>query len=604
MRLALRDYQTEALERIAAAETRGVRRQLLVAATGLGKTVVFCALAERRGGRTLILAHRDELIEQAAAKVVEVWPEARPGIVKAGRNEVDAHVVVASVQTLARAKRLDQLVDACRLFGTFDLVVVDEAHHAAAPTYRAIIDGLRAGDPGADVCPTCGNTGTVERLATPDEVDDGCELGIAYDACPADGWHVRYPAPAGPLLLGVTATPQRGDGKGLDDVFDEIVASYPLLWGIRAGYLADVRGIRVRVEGLDLASVKVNRGDYDQGEAGRRMEDADAPDMIVRAWAEHAPHRQTVVFTPTVEVARRVAEAFGAWGVSAGFVHGGTPMDERRATLAAFARGDLRVVANCAVLTEGYDEPTISCIVVARPTKSHGLYTQMVGRGTRRHPDKTDLLVLDVVGATDDLSLVTVPSLFGLGEKHHAGMGDGSMLLTSAVAAWEQEQITLGRLRAEEVELFKHVRGGGIAWVPLHHRDGLRRFVRPMPKVGDVEQPTVVLAQRVPGENVWTAGIQMPDQTKRVLIANVTLETAQGVGEDYVRKTVGDRQVLVATDARWRARRPTAKAVAAAGKWHLPNVGQYKTAGDLSDALEAHIARIKSRPRKAKKETT
>lgn len=587
--LTLRDYQVDALERVAAAEARGVRRQLLVAATGLGKTVMFTSLAERRGGRAIILAHRDELIEQAAAKVREVWPGVEVGIVKAERNEVHAHVVVASVQTLARSSRLEKLCapfEGGAVFGVepFGLVVVDEAHHAAATSYRMVLDRLRAGVAGCD----CG--WPHERAATPDEVDAGCELGVAFDECPGN---------AGPLLIGVTATPDRGDGKGLNDLFDEIVASYDLLWGIRSGYLSDVRGKAVRVVGFDAAKLKVNRGDFDQGQAGRLLDESGAHRLIVAAWLEEAVGRPTLAFTPTVEFARQLAVAFVDAGVRAGFVHAGTPMDERRQLLRDFHDGTLQVVANCGVLTEGYDEPSVSCVVVARPTKSRALYVQMVGRGTRRHPDKTDLLVLDVVGASDELSLVTVPSLFGVdGKRHRERLGDGSSLLTDVIDDDEHDKVAAGLLRAEEVDLFKKVRGAGIAWVQVH-RDGdeLRRYHRSLGR----DQPTVVLAQRVAREDVWTAGLLMPDGSKHVLMANVSQELAQGIAEDAVRKQAGERQHLVDADAQWRKGKPSKRALEAAAKWRLKDPKQYATAGELSDALDQHIERIKARPRKATK---
>lgn len=575
MKLELRDYQQEALARVEAAEERGVLRQLGVAATGLGKTVMFCALAERRGGRALILAHRDELVRQAAAKVTEVWPEARVGIVKAEENDVRADVVVASVQTLARPKRLGQLLAPFSATGgtllgraaPFDLVVVDEAHHAAADSYRSILTALRAGEP--------------ERAATPEEVDGGCELGVM---------------PAGPLLLGVTATPDRGDGKGLDDLFDEITFNYDILWGIRAGYLSDLRGLRIHVSTLNLADVKVRRGDYDAGQAGAAMETAQAERYVVAAYLEHALGRRTLVFTPTVEVARLIAEEFVAAGISAAYVHGGTPTEERRRILADYSAGRIEVVANCAVLTEGYDEPRTDCIIVARPTRSRALYTQMVGRGTRRHPDKADCLVLDVVGASDDLSLVTVPSLFGLDKKFADRVG------AEGVAGLAQEQddelVRLGRMRAEEADLFRQMRREGLAWVAIHQvGDPLRRYVISLPKVEGEEQPLVVLAQREEGADVWTAGLQYPTGEKRVLMAMVSQETAQGVAEDYVRRNARGAATLLDTNAEWRKRKPTKKAVAAAKAWKL-TVDPAWTAGELSDALNAHIARIKSRPRK------
>lgn len=601
LRLQLRPYQEEALDRVLAAQARGVTRQLGVAATGLGKTVMFSALAHRMGGRTLVLAHRDELVQQAAAKVAEVWPGVNVGIVKAERNEVHADVVVASVQTLARPARMAQLLqpftDPGLLSGAppFGLVVVDEAHHAAADTYRAILDGLRAG---AASCPTCAPDhddlwcAGVERPATPAEVDAGCELGVAYDPCPGRG---------GPLLLGVTATPDRGDGQGLADLFAEVVFSYDMVWGIRSGYLSDLRGLRVTLDALDLEKVKRSRGDYDAGSAGRALTAADAPEAIVRAWKVHAADRRTLVFTPTVALAEDVAEEYRLQGVPAAMVSGSTPLDERRATLAAYSAGEVQVLVNCAVLTEGYDEPRTDCVVIARPTQSRALYAQMVGRGTRRHPDKTDCLVLDVVGATSH-SLVTVPSLFGLEGEHaeraHRGEAGGAFLLGEQ----EQEQVRLGLLRAEDVELFAKVRDAGIAWVQVHHAgDALRRYHRPLGRDPEGKPlPTVVLAQQAPDADQWVAGVWW-EPTKRndgpgvkqTLIRDVPLETAQGVAEDYVRRH-GSRH-LVDADAAWRQRRPSPKALAAAKKWRLPNPEQYATAGDLSEALDAHITRAKRR---------
>lgn len=544
LRFELRPYQTDALDRGDEAEGRGVRRQLGVAATGLGKTIMFCALAQKRGGRALILAHRDELVSQAVAKVQEVWPGIDVGVVKAERNECDAHVIVASVQTLSRRARLDQFVTA--LMDPFipveplELVVVDEAHHAAAESYKRVLSALHAGE------------------------DDG------------------------PLLLGVTATPDRGDGRGLDDLFDEIVWSYDLLWGIRSGYLSDVRGKRITVEDLDLSKVKMRGGDFDQGMAGAAMEDARSPEVIVSAWLEHARDRRTLCFTPTVALAEAIAFEFSQSGVRAEWVSGETPLDERRRILRAYANGEIEVLANCAVLTEGYDEPRTDCIIIARPTRSRALYTQMVGRGTRRHPEKTDCLVLDVVGATTIHSLVTVPSLFGLhGDFEERIENEGAAGL---VEEWQQLQIRLGAIKAEDVEMFAAVRAEGIAWSAVHEPGQLRRYVRSLGRGvnGDI-LPTVVLAQR--SETTWTAGLLHRDRTKTVLIANVELETAQGVAEDYVRvNTAFDR--IIDKDAPWRKRRPTDRQKAAALKWGMPLVKGW-TAGDLSDALDAHIDRKK-----------
>ena len=584
MRLELRDYQIDALERTASAEERGVRRQLGVAATGLGKTVMFASLAQQRGGRALVLAHRDELVSQAAAKVREIWPDADVGIVKAGDNDVRAQVVIASVQTLARPARLAQLcapfTDELTLLGKadpFELVVVDEAHHTAADTYRAILDALRAGERGCDLV---GTDHYHDRPATPEEVDDGHELGVAFDDCPGT---------PGPLLLGVTATPDRGDGKGLDDLFDEIVWNYDILWGIRSGYLADLRGLRVTLDHLDLSSVKIRRGDYEDGAAGRALEDAGAPEAIVRAWQEHAAGRRTLVFTPTVELARHVAEEFTVAGVPAGFVHAGTPLDERRGLLRAYSEGRVQVIANCAVLTEGYDEPRTDCIVMARATKSRALYTQCVGRGTRRHPEKVDCLVLDVVGATAEHSLVTIPSLFGI-EQTHRGLGDGSVALTDAIDDWERQQVAAGRLRAEDVELFHKLRST-MAWVRTHHDGETRRYVLGLGK----EQGSIVIAETKPGdEHGWSVQHQHPDGN-RTLLRDSTLELCQGTGEDMARKLGAG--TLTNANAAWRRRPPSERQLEAARKWRLPHRGDYTTAGELADALTAHIESKRKRKR-------
>lgn len=578
-----REYQADALDRTAAAEARGIRRQLGVAATGLGKTVMFALLAQRRGGRALVLAHRDELVQQAAAKIREIWPEADVGIVKAGENDVRAQVVVASVQTLSRPKRLGELLapftDELTLLGKadpFGLVVVDEAHHAAADSYRTILSALRAG---VVACPEIGTDHDHERIATPEEVDAGCELGIAYDDCPGVD---------GPLLLGVTATPDRGDGKGLDDLFDEVVWSYDILWGIRSGYLSDLRGKRVTVADLDLSGVKITRGDYEAGAAGRALEDAGAPEVIVRSWLEHAAGRRTLVFTPTVELARLVAAEFVGAGVAAGMVSGETPMDERRQILRDYSAGRIQVLANCAVLTEGYDEPRTDCIVMARPTKSRALYTQCVGRGTRKHPEKVDCLVLDVVGVTAQHSLVTVPSLFGI---EHAGMETGAALASEAVAEWEQDQIRIGKIRAEDVELF-HTLRASMAWVATHHQGYPRRYVLGLGK----EQGSIVLAELDcdDPEHGWAVQHQRPEGN-RTLLRGSSMELCQGVGEDRAR-TLGVSHLTDAA-AGWRKRKPTDRQLDAARKWRLPNRADYQTAGELADALTAHIESKRSRKR-------
>lgn len=510
-------------------------------------TVMFCSLAERMGGRTLILAHRDELVQQAAAKLVEVWPTAEVGVVKASRDEVDAQVVVASVQTLSRPARIDRLLMSAQLFGPFNLIVVDEAHHATADTYQSILKALDAG-----------------------KTD-------------------------GPVLLGVTATPDRGDGKGLDCTFDEITWSYDLLWGIRSGYLSDVRGLSVQLAGLDMSRVKIARGDYAAGESGRAMQAADAAGVIVKAWTEHAYDRRTLVFTPTVAVAEEVAEEFQRSGIKAGWVSGETPLDDRRRILQEYSDGTLQVLANCAVLTEGYDEPRTDCVIVARPTKSRSLYAQMIGRGTRRHPDKLDCLVLDVVGASDEHSLVTVPSLFGVDKAFRKQLTDGTVTATELLDKQEQHYIKVGAIKAEEIEMFAEVRRGNIAWVPVHLPGQQRRYERSL----GPRKETVVLVERDEG---WVAGIIDVDGRKRVLQANCALELAQGIAEDFVRKW--GSAALVEADAPWRKSPPSPRQLTMCRSMGI-RLEPGATRGDVSEAIERqrtlNVARNRDRKPKLRR---
>lgn len=369
MSLQLRDYQQAAGSAVRDAWRRGVRRPAVVLPTGAGKTVVFADLLNpgsgyRPPGRALVLAHRDELIEQAAAKIRSVVQGARVGVVKGQRDETGADYVVGSVQTLRHAARRARV----RNVG---LVVVDECHHATAPSYRTILEHY------------------------------GCIPSAASVG------------PRGAMAVGFTATMSRGDGVGLGQVWEEIVYESTIADMITRGWLVEPRGVRVDVEDLDLDRVRRSRGDYQDGALGAALAESMAPKRIVEAWTEHAAGRPTILFSPTVEFAGIMADEFEAAGVSARLVHGLMPVDERREALAAFKAGDVTVLANCMVLTEGTDLPLASCCVVARPTTHAGLYVQMIGRVLRPFPGKTDALVLDVAGASRRHALRSTTDLVG-----------------------------------------------------------------------------------------------------------------------------------------------------------------------------------------------
>jgi superfamily II DNA or RNA helicase len=357
--IQFRDYQVEAVDYVLRGVERGVGRQLGIAPTGSGKTLIVGEVIRRRnrpGSVTVLLAHRDELLKQAGEKLEAVAPDLamQIGYVKAGLNEIDKPIIIASVQTLARRSRREQLPP------NIDTLICDEAHHVVANSWQEVIDWLNP-----------------------------------------------------ELLLGVTATAERADGKDLEDHFDEIVFARSIEWMVREGYLVPPRGKRISVD-IDLGSVKKSHGDFQADDLAEKLELANTPDQVLATYREHGEDRKSLIFAPNVAMAHHMAEVFRADDLAAESVDGTTPPEERAAILRRFHTGETRILANCQLLIEGYDEPSVECIILAAPTKSRGKYTQIVGRGLRLFPGKQDCLLLDVVGASEDNSIASLPALFGL----------------------------------------------------------------------------------------------------------------------------------------------------------------------------------------------
>jgi len=409
--LKLRDYQIASIEALHTRWDAGDRRTAVVLPTGAGKTFVFSHLIAgwmklNPGRRVLVLAHTDELVAQAAADIRAVAPHLSVGIVQAARNQVTADIIVASVPTLRTPKRRAQL----RRIG---LVLVDECHHGVAPTYRAILIHFGALTPGQEWA----------RYVTAPEYAD---------------------APA--IAAGFTATLARGDSAKLSEVWESVAYRKDIGFMIRRGYLRDVIGRRVEVPDLELSKVKRSGGDYQAADLGDALEVSMAPGIVAQAILDHAGDRSGVLFAPTVSAAHVFADAMNALGIKTEVVYGELPKPERRAILERLESGATQWVANCMVLTEGFNCPRVSCVAVARPTRSAPLYQQMVGRGLRlwcpthgRHgarlkPVKCcdDVietgLILDVVGASKVHGLA---SLVDLSEKDLAEIPD-DMTLTEA----------------------------------------------------------------------------------------------------------------------------------------------------------------------------
>lgn len=339
--MELRPYQHEAVAAIGRAFELE-RSTLLVLATGLGKTVTFAAVARDlagQGRRTLVLAHRCELLDQAAATVRRFG--LRCGIEQASRSVGPLElpdVIVGSVQTLQGARLAAYARDA------FALVVIDEAHHATAASYRAVLD----------------------------------YFGQAK-------------------VLGVTATPDRGDGVGLRHVFASVAYRFDLRAGIKGGWLAPLEVRAVTVESLDLSSVQVRAGEL----AAEQLEAELMRDRVLhetaRPLAELAKGRQTIAFTVGVAQAHALAAVLRGYGVRAAAADGSMAPADRAKVLEDYRARRIELVCNAMLWTEGFDDPATSCIALVRPTGSRALMTQMIGRGTRTHAGKSNCLVLDFV---------------------------------------------------------------------------------------------------------------------------------------------------------------------------------------------------------------
>lgn len=341
-RMELRPYQQEAMAAVQAQWEEGRRKTLLVLPTGCGKTIVFCKLAEelvRQGQRVLILAHRGELLEQAAAKLQESTGLAC-ALEKAESSSLGSwcRVVVGSVQSLTRQKRLEQF--APQHFGA---VIVDEAHHILSDSYQRVLQHF-----------------------------------------------------AGTKVLGVTATPDRADMRNLGQFFDSLAYEYTLPQAIREGYLAPIRAQTIPLQ-LDLSGVAMQSGDFKAADLDCALEPY--LQQIASEMQKYCRGRKTVVFLPLVSTSQKFCAILQEQGFRAAEVNGESA--SRAAVLRDFAAGEYDVLCNSMLLTEGWDCPAVDCVVVLRPTKSRSLYCQMEGRGTRLAQGKEYLLLLDFLWHTE-----------------------------------------------------------------------------------------------------------------------------------------------------------------------------------------------------------
>lgn len=535
--ITLRPYQNEALAAVHGAMQRGIRRPLVALPTGTGKTCLFAKVIEERPGRSLVIAHRDELLRQAGDKINSVTPgaTAKIGYVKAEENDHDTPITIASVQTLSRQNRLEKVAP------DYQTVIIDECHHSAAESYLRVIEYFN---------------------------------GFKDD---------------GPLVLGVTATPERGDKIGLDCVFQEIVYQRTMLDMIKEDFLCDLTAIEIKLK-VDFNALHTRHGDYIDSEVEAFMKHADAPQHIVEAFKEHAGDRPTIVFTPTVAMAHDIAERFVEAGFAAEGLDGTTPTQERRNILARLKSGQTQIVCNCGVLTEGFDEPSVACIITARPTKSKVLYIQMIGRGTRKYPGKKDCLIMDVVGVPHSHDLQTVTNLFGLppGALKQKALTDylaeKEQEELNLAALREQQRIEQGKLIAERVDLFgrlpqtpekiAHIKKSRVHWLPK--QDG--RFIL------STGQGLLVVSETRAG---WKVEMSAKDY-QEVLIDHLTQEFAIGFAEDHAKELGAGN--LIDPNAKWRSGKASDKQLEKLRAWRIPFDASTITKGEASDLMTLAIA--------------
>lgn len=340
--MKLRKYQEEAREAVQQEWEEGRKRTLLVLPTGCGKTIVFSKIIEDRvrlGERVLVLAHRSELLEQASDKL-KTATGLGTALEKAESTSIGSwfRVVVGSVQTMQREKRLSQFPP-----DYFDTIVIDEAHHAVSDGYQRVLQHFESAN-----------------------------------------------------VLGVTATPDRGDKQNLGKFFDSLAYEYSIVDAIKSGYLSKITAVTIPLT-LDLSSVSQQAGDFKASEVGTALDPY--LDQIADEMVKQCSDRKTVVFLPLVKTSKKFRDILNAKGFKAAEVNGES--EDRAEVLADFDEGKYNVLCNSMLLTEGWDCPTVDCVVVLRPTKVRALYSQMIGRGTRLAPGKENLLILDFLWHTE-----------------------------------------------------------------------------------------------------------------------------------------------------------------------------------------------------------
>ncbi len=524
--MELRPYQKTALKKIKNAYLKGEQKQVIVLATGLGKTVIFSHLindiTRYFNKKALVLVHREELLTQAKEKLLQVNPNLDIGLEMAEQTaDGDHHVIIASVATIGRKgnKRIEKFNP-----DDFIAIVTDEAHHSSASTYRNVYEYFGVNKSGSD------NNKKI-------------------------------------LLLGVTATPSRNDNAGIDQVYDKVTYEYGIIKGIQDTYLAPIRGFRIDTT-TDLTTVGEVGGDFNQGELADAVNNQTRNGLIVKAYKDKVPGQQALIFAVDVQHTKDLTDAFITAGIDARYVSGTTPKEERREMLADFSKKKFQVLINCAVLTEGFDEPAISAILMARPTQSGILFQQMIGRGTRLAEGKSYLTIIDFVDNTYKQTLKTTASLLGLEGKLDFKGEDiltvkekiDELLELAPNVNLDDLDIHKIQYAIEEVDLLSGLKipeeiskDTYLDW----HRYIEGHYMLSMP-----EKRTIHIVQAVTGEyQIIDDGIDADTERRKSFQVQTeqTMKEALRVADEYVAENYPELKVLVSTRSAWRKKAPNDK---------------------------------------------
>ena len=379
--MELRPYQETARQKVQEEWEEGKKRTLLVLPTGTGKTIVFSKIIEdrvKKGERVLVIAHRGELLEQASDKLYKSTG-LKTATEKAEQTSIGSfyRVVVGSVQTLQREKRLNQFPPEY-----FDTIVIDEAHHAISDGYQRVLQHFESAN-----------------------------------------------------VLGVTATPDRGDMRNLGSYFESLAYEYSLPEAIKSGYLSPIKALTIPLK-LDLSNVKQQAGDFSTKDLGTALDPY--LEQIAEEMKKQCFDRKTVVFLPLVKTSQKFRDILNQHGFKAAEVNGESA--DRNQVLKDYEEGKYNVLCNSMLLTEGWDCPSVDCVIVLRPTKVRALYSQMVGRGTRLAPGKKELLLLDFLWHTERHELCHPANLIATDEKVAKKMTENIEKLGAPIDLEEAEQ--------------------------------------------------------------------------------------------------------------------------------------------------------------------